>query len=405
MLSIIDVLFMMLSFVSVYFIVLFFILFFPERKRIKKLPEIKSLPSVSVIIPSYNKEKVIAKTIEAVKNLSYPKSLIEIIAVDDGSTDGTYNALKKLKGIKIFRKANGGKADALNHGIKKAKNEILACVDADSYPDRDSLIKAVGFFEDKQVAGVTVSILSKNAHNLIQKMQKIEYILLLLSRKLMESLNCIYVTPGPLGLYRKSVIKKLGGFDTKNMTEDIEIAWRLLKNGYKIKMSLDSKVYTDVPDTIRGWWHQRMRWNVGGAQTALKYFSTFFKKPSNVGMFLLPLFTLSYILTFVGLGLLFYIASMALYNFLFVFLKSVLLGAAVLRFSFSFVPDILIVLGFFVFVLSMAWLKLSLDIIKGEISIRKNLPEFLIYIIFYISVHPFNLIAATWKLLRKSYEW
>ncbi len=405
MLTVIDILFILLSFIGIYFLVLFFTVFVSERKKIRKLPKLKRLPSVSVIIPAYNKEKLIAKTVSAVKSLRYPKKLLEIIVVDDGSADRTYDVVKKIKGIKVFRKRNGGKAEAINYGIERAKGEIIACVDADSYPEKDSLIKAVQFFSDKKTAGVTVSVLVKNANNMLQKLQKIEYILLILSRKLLESLNCIYVTPGPLALYRKDVIKQVGGFDTKNMTEDIEIAWRLLKYGYKVKMSVDSIVYTDVPGTLKDWWRQRIRWNIGGAQTTLKYFGNFFKKPSNVGMFLLPLFTLSFILTLIGLGMFFYIVLSAVHGFVFVYMRSLLMGVGAIRFSLSLTPDILTIVGLFVFAVSMVWLKLSLSIVKDEISIRKNIPEFIVYILFYIAIHPFNLIAAVWKLLRKSYEW
>ena len=405
MLTIIDVLFMVFSFVNIYFLVLFFILFALERKNIRNLPDILSLPFVSVIIPTYNKEKFITGTIDAVKSLNYPENLKEIIVVDDGSTDRTHDILKKISGINLYRKKNGGKADALNYGIEMAKGGIIACVDADSYPEKDSLVKAVRFFEDEKVAGVTVSVLVKNANKFIQKLQKMEYALLVLNRKLMEKLNCIYVTPGPLGLYRKDNVKKLGGFDTRNMTEDIEIAWKLLKGGYKIKMSVDSKVYTDVPDTLRDWWHQRIRWNVGGIQTALKYSSYFFKNPSNIGMFLLPLFTLSYVLALLGLAIFLYIAMTTAYDFIFIYMKSVAMGASMLDSQTLFMPGILTIIGSFTFLVSIFWLKFSLGALKGEISIRKNFLEFAVFLMFYMIVNPFNIVVSTWKLLRKSYKW
>lgn len=405
MLLITDIVFIILMLVNLYFLVLFFIVFALERKNIRKIPKIGKLPFVSVIIPSYNKEKVIAETVKAVKGLDYPKSLIEIIAIDDGSSDGTYSILKKIGGIRAFSKPNTGKADTVNYGARLAKGDIIMCVDADSFPEKDSLVKAVQFFEDKNVAGVTVSVLVKDARNFIQRLQKMEYILLVLSRKLMESLNCIYVTPGPMALYRKGVFVRVGGFDAKNMTEDIEIAWRLLANGYKIKMSIDSKVYSDAPDSLGGWWRQRIRWNVGGTQTALKYSRHLFGKPSNIGMFILPLFMLSYVLTVVNIGLVAYVLSGFFYNLVFVYIRSVMMGANPLMFSLSFNPDILTVAGMSAFAASLFWLKFSFDALKGEISIKRNLLGFALYMMFYISIHPFNLMASTWKLLRKSYKW
>lgn len=405
MLAITDILFMVLMFVNLYFLVLFFIVFALERKNIRKIPKLRKLPFVSVIIPAYNKEKVIAETVMAVKSLDYPKNLIEIIAIDDGSSDGTYSMLKKIGGMRAFRKPNTGKADTVNYGARLAKGNIIMCVDADSFPEKDSLIKAVQFFEDENTAGVTVSVLARSANNFIQKLQKMEYILLVLSRKLMESMNSIYVTPGPMALYRKDVFVKVGGLDRKNLTEDIEIAWRLLANGYKIRMSIDSKVYTDVPDTLKGWWRQRIRWNVGGTQTALKYSRHLFGKPSNIGMFILPLFMLSYVLTVVNIGLMAYLLSTSFYNLIFVYIGSVMMGANPFMISLSFNPDILTVAGMSAFAASLFWLKFSFDALKGEISIKRNLLWFALYMMFYISIHPFNLMASTWKLLRKSYKW
>ncbi len=405
MLAITDILFMALAFVNVYFLALFFIVFALERKNIRKLPKIGKLPFVSVIIPAYNKEKIISETVAAVKGLDYPKELIEIMAIDDGSSDGTYGILKRIEGINAFRKPNTGKADTVNYGARLAKGDVIMCVDADSFPQKDSLIRAVQLFDDGNTAGVTVSVLAKSANNLIQKLQRIEYALLVLSRKLMESLNSIYVTPGPMALYRKDVFMKIGGLDRKNITEDIEIAWRLLANGYKIRMSIDSKVYTDVPDTLRGWWRQRIRWNVGGTQTAIKYFNFLFRRPSNIGMFILPLFMMSYVLTVVNIALIATLLSSFFYNFIFVYLGSVLMGANPLMLSFSFNPDILTVAGISAFAASLIWLIFSFNALKGEISVRKNLLIFALYMLFYISIHPFNLMASTWKLLRKNYKW
>ena len=303
-----DIISFAFVFVSVYFMFLFLLLFFAHKKKLLRVPKTssKKLPSVSIIIPAYNEEKSIAKTIKAVKKLIYPKK-VEIIVVDDGSIDNTYNMVKKIKGIKVLSKKHEGKAKALNYGLKYARGEIVACIDSDSYPEKYALLKTVPFFE-KNVAAVTTSVFVKNANSLIQRLQRIEYLFTAWTRKILEHLNAVYATPGPMSLYKRKVLLKVGGFDEKNLTEDIEIAWRLLKHKYKIKMSLDAKTYTTAPKTLKKWWHQRLRWNVGGFQTNFKYFNLFLNKNfGSVGVFLLPFFSVSYLLSILGLFLIFYI--------------------------------------------------------------------------------------------------
>ena len=120
---------------STYFTVLFLLLFFHHEERIMSRPKMKKFPSVSIVIPAFNEEKIIERVIDNVKKLTYPRKK-EIIVVDDGSTDRTWDVLKKIKGIRTFRKKNGGRASAVNYGLKKARGEIFVRIDADSFPER-----------------------------------------------------------------------------------------------------------------------------------------------------------------------------------------------------------------------------------------------------------------------------
>ncbi len=401
---IVEILYVMFSFVGVYFMFLFLLLFFSGKKKLRELPEMKVFSSLSIIIPAHNEERVIEKTVRNLKNLIYPKKF-EVIVVDDGSTDRTYEIAKRIKGIMVLKKERGGKASALNFGLKKAKGEIVAVVDADSYPKKDALLKAVPFFSEG-AAAVTTSIFVKNAQNVMENLQKIEYVMIAWSRKLLEALNSIFVTPGPLSLYRTSVLRKTGGFDEKNMTEDIEIAWRLMSKGYKIKMALDSETFTNPPDTFRKWWHQRIRWNVGGIQTFFKYFHLFLdRKFSNIGMFLLPLFSVSYILSFIGTITFAYVVLDVLFNFVPYYIGSYYAGANPFSsLSFALLPNIFVVLGIMVLLLSFAYIKINFDTIRKPLG-SDWLLSLLLYIIFYIALFPFNLVHSTWRFLRKSYKW
>jgi cellulose synthase/poly-beta-1,6-N-acetylglucosamine synthase-like glycosyltransferase len=384
---------------STYFTVLFLLLFFQHEERIFSRPKMKKFPSVSIVVPVFNEEDIIEKVIDNIKKLSYPRKK-EIIVVDDGSTDGTCDILKKIRGIKVFRKENGGRASAVNYGLKKARGEIFVRIDADSFPEKDALMKAIPHFE-KDVASVATTVLIRDPKGLLDKMQEIEYVMIAWSRKILEYLDAIYVTPGPMSFYRRDVLLKVGGFDEKNLTEDIEIAWKLTKNKYRIKMALDTKVYTKAPNDMRRWWDQRLRWNIGGMQTYFKYLHLMFsKKFKNVGMLLLPLFSISYVLNLVGIMFTIYIIQRGL---------QYLIGAYVFGFnpfvlSFTIIPDMFIFLTLFSVLMVLAFLKINFGTMDKISMIPKKLSNFLLYIFIYILIFPINLLHSTLKYFTGRYR-
>ena len=397
---VIDVVNSIFILVGTYFTVLFLLLFFAHEKKLFQRPKTKNFPSVSIIIPAFNEEKVIEKTIKRVKELVYPGKK-EIIVVDDGSTDKTYKIANKIKGIKVFGKKNKGKANALNFGLKRAKGDIVVCIDADSYPEKNALLKTIPFFE-KNVAAVTTSIFIKNPKNILEKLQEMEYIMIAWSRKISEYLDAIYVTPGPMSLYKRKVLLKVGGFDEKNLTEDIEIAWRLMKHKYKIRMALDTKVYTKAPEDLKKWWHQRLRWNIGGLQTFLKYFHLFLNKEfKNIGMLLLPMSSISYILTFVGLIFLIYMFS----NWIRYLMGAYIFGFNPFIFSFTLLPDMFLFLLLFSVLLTVVFVKMNFGTMKKITIFPKKLSNLLIYVFIYVAIFPINLLHSVFKFLTGKYEW
>ena len=260
------------------------------------------------MIPAFNEEDSIRGTVESVLKSDY-KNLIEVIIINDGSKDNTLKIAlelrEKFSNVKVLNKENSGKADSLNQGIKFAKGELIAVVDADSYPDEHAISSMAGFFNDEKVGAVTTRILVKTKDNFLRKMQAIEYKVIAFTRKLLDFLDSIYVTPGPMALYRKSALEKIHGFDKRNMTEDIEATWHLIHDGYDVRMSFIAKSATVAPDTLKKWYKQRIRWNIGGYQTILKYKNCFFRK-GMLGFFILPFFSVSLVLGVFGLGILFY---------------------------------------------------------------------------------------------------
>jgi len=223
-------------------------------------------PSVAVIVPCYNEGETVAKTCESLLALEYPKDKLEIILVDDGSTDNTPRAMAQFATnpqVKIIRKENGGKHTALNAGIAATTAEIVGCLDADSFVESNALRELVPCFEDEHIAAVTAAMSVHQPKGLIQHMQNAEYIFGITMRHTLASVNGLYVTPGPFSFYRHSVINELGGFRYGHQTEDMEMALRIQQAGYGIGNAPHARVYTKTPNTLSGLIKQRTRWTTG----------------------------------------------------------------------------------------------------------------------------------------------
>ncbi len=304
-------------FLSTYFVVLFMLLVLKYRKSIfeSKQTKLMRLPMVSIVIPAYNEEKSIKDTITSLKTLDYPKKKLEIIIINDGSKDRTAERINFLKNELDFTFINNtvnlGKAYCLNLGIKKSKGEFVVCMDADTRVKHDVIKKTLEHFDAEDVAAVTVGI-DVNPQNFLQRITQIEYAIgISLSLAILSRLNTAHVTPGPFTIFRKSALEKIGGFDEKNITEDMEIAYRLHKSQYKIKCCLSSKVYTDVPKDLKTLYRQRKRWYTGALQTIVKHKDVLFNTELGIFGFFIP-YTFSLIL----LGVLLFVFStlLSIYN-------------------------------------------------------------------------------------------
>ena len=301
------------TFIALYFLSLFALTFAQNRKEIFSVPEPEKKYSLSIVIPCFNEEDSIEGTVKSIFDSHY-EGLEKIFVVDDCSKDNSYSIIKNLEKkypnvVALQTPKNTGNAGgAKNYGAGFVKTELIGFVDADSYPRENAISSMTGFFDDEKVGAVTTRILVRNRNNFLRKMQAIEYKIIAFTRKLLEFLDSVYVTPGPLVLYRRKAFLEIGGFDSKNMTEDIEATWHLIHDGYKIRMSFVSESTTDAPDTLKKWFKQRIRWNIGGYQTILKYKKFFFRR-GMLGYFILPFFSVSLVLGVFGLGILFYRTS------------------------------------------------------------------------------------------------
>lgn len=403
MLGVIDMIYLGFAFISLYFMLLFINIYFTKKKT---APLKAVYKKISFIIPAHNEEKVVKGTIDAIKNTKYPERLKEIIVIDDGSTDNTKKIAKSCN-VRVYSKKRGGKAAAFNYGLRRATGSIIACVDADSYPTEDSIFNAMKYFSDPQVGSVTTSILVKNKKNILSRLQEFEYIMIAWVRKNLEFIEGIYVTPGPLSFYRKDILLKLKGFDEKNLTEDIEMTWRMQKNGYKIRMASDATTLTVVPTKLKNWWKQRIRWNIGGLQTLNKYKSDTLKKNlGSLGTFIIPFFTLSLFVSLLGLGIFSYLISNWAINYILFVSGTYGAGANPLtNFELLFLPTIFTIFGVTIALLSIFYMKINLRFYNRKFRKKIDYIILLLYITFYISIFPVILIHSISKIIRGKKEW
>lgn len=400
------------SFIAFYFLFLFILIYVQNKKDIFYCPKPAKNYSLSMVIPCYNEGATIEKTIRSILDAGY-EGLKKVVVVDDCSKDNSYEIIKNLaekynKVVAVQTPKNTGcAAGSKNYGAKFADTELVGFSDGDSWIEKGSIDKMVGFFNDSKVGSVTSSVLVGNREKFIERLQAIEYKVIKFSRKLLEFVDSIYVTPGPLGIFRKSAFDEIGGFDEKNLTEDIEITWHLQSAGYKIKMGVPARSYTIAPSRIKDWVKQRNRWNIGGLQTIAKYNKAWFRK-GMLGNFILPFFVFSWVVGLFGLGILIYRNAQ---KFALKYLSttySIEAHTAIFRFSdINLTPNVLVFMGLSAFFLSLWFTFIALSNMreKGERQKRENLFTVGFYMLFYLLAYPIILIISGYKFLRGKNTW
>lgn len=283
-------------FVGIYFEVFILFTYLINKSSIKadgkKSFERNTYPSVTIVVPIWNEETTVQKTVTSLLGLNYPKDKLTIVIIDDGSTDNTWNIIQQYKGhpqIELYHKENGGKHTAVNYAIERCTTEFLGCLDADSYVDPDTLKKIICQFENKDTMAVTPAMKIHTPQTIIQSVQSVEYIFGILVKKVMAILGAIHVTPGPFTIFRTTVFQKIGPFKKAHNTEDMEIAFRMQTNHMKIDNVHNAWVYTTGPTTAKKLYKQRLRWTHGFLMNAWDYKFLFFnKKYGNIGLLTLP---------------------------------------------------------------------------------------------------------------------
>jgi peptidoglycan-N-acetylglucosamine deacetylase len=250
-------------------------------------------PPVTVIIPAYNEEKVIAQTVRSVLASDYPN--LRVIVVDDGSPDATADVVRKEFGFEIdqgrvllLSKDNGGKASALNFGLERTDDEVYVGIDADTVIAPNAISLLVAHFADPEVGAVAGNAKVGNRVNLWTRWQALEYITSQnFERRALNVLGAVSVVPGAIGAWRTAAVRSAGSYPTDTVAEDADLTMSLLEHGWRVVNEDRALAFTEAPTTARGLMRQRFRWSFGILQAVWKHGAAM-RKRSRLGWIALP---------------------------------------------------------------------------------------------------------------------
>ncbi|HAU5239207.1 TPA: glycosyltransferase family 2 protein [Clostridioides difficile] len=332
----------------------------------KEIKEIDEYPMVSILVPAHNEAKVIGRTVESLLLLNYPKSKMELIVINDNSSDNSKEILEDIKNkynnynftiINTDSLTGGkGKSNALNIGYTISKGDFIAVYDADNTPDRNALRYLVQtIVMNDELGAVIGKFRTRNKNkNLLTKFINIETLSFQwMSQAGRWQLFNLCTIPGTNFILRRSIIEEIGGWDSKAIAEDTEISFRIYKLGYKIKLIPQSITWEQEPETVKVWIKQRTRWAKGNIYVLMKYIKNIFKQGRNKIVFDIAYF----------------------FSVYFLFLTSVIISDILFVLSISKLVEISIPINFFLiwilsYLLFIIEVSISLTIEKGEATIK-----------------------------------
>ncbi len=232
------------------------------------------VPSTTVVIPAWNEEKVILKTLDHLLSLKFKK--FRIVVIDDGSTDHTFNKViekyPRNRRLRAFKIPNGGKSNAINYAISRCRSEVIIVQDADTLLNENAIPLLIRHFDNEKIGAVAGNVKVGNRKSLLTKLQALEYITSQnLDRRAFHLTNSISVVPGAIGAWRRKYVKQLGGFNSDTLAEDAELTYAMLANGYKVINEPNAIAYTEAPENMKDFIKQRFRWMFGTLQVSIKY--------------------------------------------------------------------------------------------------------------------------------------
>ncbi|WP_294330139.1 glycosyltransferase [uncultured Sphingomonas sp.] len=244
-----------------------------QRRRERGAPPVYT-PTVSVIIPAYNEERVIEASVRRVLASDYPA--IELIVADDGSKDRTSEIVAAAFGadprVTLLTLVNGGKAAALNRALGEAKGEVIIALDADTQFEPETIGRLARWFADPQLGAVAGSAQVGNRVNLVTRWQAVEYITAQnLERRALAGFNAITVVPGAVGAWRRAALDAVGGYPEDTLAEDQDLTIAIQRAGWRVTYDPDAVAWTEAPESFRSLAKQRYRWAFGTLQCLWKH--------------------------------------------------------------------------------------------------------------------------------------
>jgi cellulose synthase/poly-beta-1,6-N-acetylglucosamine synthase-like glycosyltransferase/peptidoglycan/xylan/chitin deacetylase (PgdA/CDA1 family) len=243
-------------------------------RRIRRLPaDLSHTPSVSIVVPAYNEALGIVQNVRSLSASVYAGDL-EIIVVDDGSTDRTGELVRSLalEDVRVVTQTNEGKAAALNHGIRLSTGEIIVTVDGDTLFEPRTLAQLVQRFREPSVGAVSGNTKVGNRGSLIGRWQHIEYVMgFNLDRRMYEMIGATPTVPGAVGAFRRQALADIGGVSGATLAEDTDITLDIARAGWNVVYEERARAWTEAPAGLRALYRQRERWAYGTIQSAWKH--------------------------------------------------------------------------------------------------------------------------------------
>jgi cellulose synthase/poly-beta-1,6-N-acetylglucosamine synthase-like glycosyltransferase/peptidoglycan/xylan/chitin deacetylase (PgdA/CDA1 family) len=230
------------------------------------------LGPVSVIVPAYNEAANIAATVRSLVASDYPQ--VEVIVVDDGSSDGTADIVERLglPGVYVVRQANAGKPAALNTGIRYARGDLLVLVDGDTVFEPGAVGRLVQPLADRRVGAVSGNTKVANRKGLLGRWQHLEYVIgFNLDRRMFDVARCMPTVPGAIGAFRRAAVMDVGGVSEQTLAEDTDFTMAIIGAGWRVVYAPDAVAWTEAPASLRQLWRQRYRWCYGTMQAMWKH--------------------------------------------------------------------------------------------------------------------------------------
>ncbi|MGW0940351.1 glycosyltransferase [Streptomyces sp. NPDC002666] len=253
---------------------LMLLLSFAHARRVRKKDFSWGEPltrPVSVLVPAYNESKCIANTVRSLVASDYP---LEVIVIDDGSTDGTADLVDRMRlpGVRVVRQRNAGKPAALNNGIAHARYDIIVMMDGDTVFEPSTVRELVQPFADPRVGAVAGNAKVGNRDSLIGAWQHIEYVMgFNLDRRMYDMLGCMPTIPGAVGAFRRDALNRIGGMSEDTLAEDTDVTMALHRDGWRVVYAENARAWTEAPESVQQLWSQRYRWSYGTMQAIWKH--------------------------------------------------------------------------------------------------------------------------------------